>query len=264
MTLRTELRQFGDHPGPITSTTRQIYLKRLMRLKAVRDTNTSLMPHLQNTQKNHVELTKRIKSHLEFGNWLNHLDTYRSLEKHVFQEFASPDPLRRWREGTSKMSFTYLLLDPCITQDLPNRSARLTESEVWSIFLNSIFYIGKGKRSRPFNHLYDAYKTWLGKSTIRNKKIDYILNIWSSNHGVICLHIFQNIIPVEAYTREAAMIDAIGREHLGNCKNGEYYGVAATWSMQQKQKFGRYLLYKALQIFLQEGESQLFPYNLHV
>lgn len=265
VTLRTELRQFGDHPGPITSTTRQIYLKRLMRLKNVRDTNISLTPLLSpKTHVSHVKLSKRIKSHLEFGNWLNHLDTYRSLEKHVFQEFTSPDPSRRWREGTSKMSFTYLLLDPRITQDLPNRSTHLTESEVWSIFLNSIFYIGKGKRSRPFDHLYDAYKTWSGKSTIRNKKIDYIIDIWNSNYGVICLHIFQNIIPVEAYTREAAMIDAIGRERLLNCKSGEYYGVAATWSVQQKQNFGRYLLYKALQIFMQEGESQVSPYNLHV
>ncbi|KAM0729136.1 Ankyrin repeat and LEM domain-containing protein 1 [Formica fusca] len=231
-TLIRELRQLGDQPGPITDTTRQLYQRRLMRLRNVRDANIPSISNVRNISQNHAELSDRIKSYLEFGNWINHVNTYKSLEKHVFQEFVSPDPSRRWREGRSKTSFNYLLLDPRITQDLPNRSIHLAEAEVWSIFLNAIFYIGKGKRSRPFDHLYDAFKTWVGSSTITT------------------------------YTREAAMIDAIGMEHLGNCKNGEYYGVAATWSTQQKQKFGRYLLYKALQIFMQEGESQLFPQHL--
>ncbi|XP_011268572.1 uncharacterized protein PFB0145c [Camponotus floridanus] len=262
VTLRQELRQLGDQPGPITDTTRQLYQKRLMHLKNVKNTNIPSMLNLQNISQNHVKPSDQINSHLELGDWLNHIDTYKSLEKHVFQEFVSPDPSRRWREGKSKTSFTYLLLDPRITQDLPNRCVHLTQAEVWSIFLNAIFYIGKGKRSRPFDHLYDAFKTWVDNSTTTNKKIKCILDIWNSDHGVICLHVFQNIIPVEAYTREAAMIDAIGREHLGNCKSGEYYGIAATWSMQQKQKFGRYLLYKALQIFMQEGERQLLPQHL--
>ncbi|XP_011164810.1 uncharacterized protein LOC105199405 [Solenopsis invicta] len=268
--LRRELRQLGDQPGPITNTTRQLYQKRLLRLRNIKNVNSSLVKsHLQNTTitpRNQIsEASNKIKPHLEFGDWLNDLDTYKSLEKQIFQEFTSLDPSRRWREGTTKASFTYLLLDPRITKDLPSRSIRLTKSEVWSIFLNAIFYVGKGKRSRPFAHLYDAFKTWVdgtNRKTSTNRKINCILNVWNNDHGVICLHVFQNIIPVEAYTREAAMIDAIGKEHLANCKGGQYYGIAATWSLQQKQEFGRYLLYKALQIFLQEGESQLFPYNL--
>ncbi|EGI61437.1 PREDICTED: uncharacterized protein LOC105149907 isoform X1 [Acromyrmex echinatior] len=261
--LRQELRQFGDQPGPITNTTRQLYQKRLLRLRNIRDANSvSFIPNLQNSPRNQISKLDKIKPYLELGDWLNHLDTYRSMEKQVFQEFLSPDPSRRWREGTSKTSFTYLLLDPRITQDLPNRSVHLTESEVWSIFLNAIFYIGKGKRSRPLAHLYDAFKTWVGGGNSTNRKINCILNIWDNDCGVICLHVFQNIIPVEAYTREAAMIDAIGKEYLRNSIGGKYYGIAATWSMQQKQKFGRYLLYKALQIFMYEGESQIFPCHL--
>lgn len=256
--LKRELEQLGAQSGPITSTTRHVYLKRLMRLRNVENNNV-----LSSVSRNFSAVSSsRSKPHLQLGAWLNHLDTYKSLEKEAFQAFASPDPTRRWREGTSKTSFTYLLLDPRVTQDLPNRCAGLTESETWSIFLNAIFYIGKGKRSRPFAHLYDAFNTWVGKSTGTNKKISRILDIWNSDHGVICLHVFQNVIPVEAYTREAVMIEAIGKEQLGNCKAGEYYGIAATWSIQQKQKFGRYLLYKALQILMHEGESQLFPCNL--
>ncbi|KYN37759.1 Ankyrin repeat and LEM domain-containing protein 1 [Trachymyrmex septentrionalis] len=261
--LRQELRQLGDQPGPITNTTRQLYQKRLLRLRNIRNANSvSFTSNQQSSPRNQISKLDKIKPYLELGDWLNHLDTYRSMEKQVFQEFLSPDPSRRWREGTSKTSFTYLLLDPRITQDLPNRSVHLAESEVWSIFLNAIFYIGKGKRSRPLAHLYDAFKTWVGGGNSTNRKINCILNIWDSDCGVICLHIFQNIIPVEAYTREAAMIDAIGKECLRNSIGGKYYGIAATWSMQQKQKFGRYLLYKALQIFLHEGESQIFPCHL--
>ncbi|XP_025161831.1 uncharacterized protein LOC105192406 [Harpegnathos saltator] len=217
--LRRELAQLGDQPGPITNTTRHIYQKRLMYLRSIRDTNS--LPRLsapQNAPKNCAD-HRVIKPHLEFGDWINHLDTYRSLEKQVFQEFVSPNPSRRWREGMSQTSFNYLLLDPRISQDLQYRNVYLTESEVWSIFLDAIFYIGKGKRSRPFAHLYDAFKVWVSKASIStNKKINRILDIWNNDHGVICLHIFQNVIPVEAYTREAAMIDAIGTENLGNCK----------------------------------------------
>lgn len=263
-TLRRELTQLGDQPGPITSTTRYVYLKRLMYLKSIKDTSVASRSILRNNvPKNYTEQNTQIKPHLEFGIWVSHLDTYRSLEEHIFQEFVSPNPSRRWREGTSKTSFTYLLLDPRVTQNLPYRSIDLTESEVWSIFLNAIFYIGKGKRSRPFAHLYNAFNIWISRaSTKPSKKINHILDIWDNDYGVICLHVFQNIIPVEAYTREAAMIDALGIERLGNCKGGEYYGIAATWSLQQKQEFGRYLLYKALRILLHEGERQLFPQNL--
>lgn len=262
--LRTKLKQLGDEPGPITKTTKQVYLKRLMRLTKIRDTTVLSMYIPQNMQGNQVQAgpSNQIEARLQFGNWLNQLDIYRSLEIDVFQEFSSPDPSRRWRDGMAKASFTYLLLDPRMTQNLPNRAANLTEPEVWSIFLNAIFYIGKGKRTRPYKHLYDAFHVWTGTRNDSSRKVRRILDIWNNNCGVICLHVFQNIISEEAYTREAAMIDAIGIERLGNCISGKYYGIAATWSMQQKQKFGRYLLYKSLQIFMQEGENQVFPENL--
>ncbi|KAL6260913.1 hypothetical protein P5V15_008442 [Pogonomyrmex californicus] len=257
--LRRELKQLGDQPGPITDTTRPLYKKRLLRLRSIKGVNPT-SSNSQNLSRNYARLNNNIRSDLEFGQWINHLNTYESLEKQVFQEFAFPDPSRRWREGTSRTSFTYLLLDPRITQNLPNRS--LTEPEVWSTFYNAIFYIGKGKRSRPFAHLYDTFKIWRDGLSTTNEKIKCILDIWNSGHGVICLHVFQNIIPVEAYTREAAMIDAIGKEYLKNSRGGEYYGIVATWSIRQKRKFGRYLLYKALQIFMLEGERQLFPNDL--
>ena len=80
--------------------------------------------------------------------------------------------------------------------------------------------------------------------------------------GVVCLHIYQNVIPVEAYTREAAIIDALGLTNLKNAKCGDYYGVASTWTSHQKRMLGTFLLYRAMLIFLQEGERQLRPGNI--
>ena len=50
-------------------------------------------------------------------------------------------------------------------------------------------------------------------------KIQKILDIWNSGSGVVCLQIFQNSIAVEALTREAAMIDAIGEFGKTDSKN---------------------------------------------
>ena len=45
---------------------------------------------------------------------------------------------------------------------------------------------------------------------IKNAKVEQIRAIWKDGLGVVALHAFQNTIPVEAYTREACMILALG------------------------------------------------------
>lgn len=90
-------------------------------------------------------------------------------------------------------------------------------------------------------------------------KLDRINDIWRAGKGVICLPVFHNIMPVEAYTREAAIIDCLGVENLTNCKRGDYYGTSKSWTMRQRKQLGVLLLFKGLHIFLAEGESQLRP-----
>lgn len=196
----------------------------------------------------------------------------------------------KWREGNLKTSFIYFLIDPRISDNLPLNYRNMPKELVWQTFLGSIFYVGKGKRSRPYQHLYDAIKFFsrecddesialrlkqslridavfsrknekIGKST-NSKKIANIIDIWKSNKGVVCVHAFNNILPVEAYTREAAIIEAIGLENLTNLKKGEYYGVAKSFSMRQKRQLGIALISRALRIFLAEGESQLLPFDI--
>ena len=58
------------------------------------------------------------------------------------------------RNALLRSSFNYLLLDPRKTSNLPGSGQ--DESKKWKVFLNSIFYIGKGTRSRPYAHLYEV------------------------------------------------------------------------------------------------------------
>ena len=125
--------------------------------------------------------------------------------------FSASDSSISWREGLAKTSFTYLLLDPQITCNLPATARNLQLNQIWEKFLEAVFYIGKGKRSRPYSHLYQSVAIWKNKHSEQrfSKKVERILEIWHSGQGVICLYVFQNIIPVEAYTHEAAMISAM-------------------------------------------------------
>ncbi|XP_068987074.1 putative ankyrin repeat domain-containing protein 20A4 [Bombus flavifrons] len=291
--LRKELIHYGDNPGPITNTTRQLYLKRLTKLKCgacnpsffevnsgsvtntkrqlyskqltklkceSHNSSSSEVSHLPLHKSNYCEF--HMKPFLTFGDWINDIEEYKIIERNAFRDFSLVSPSRKWRDGMNKTCFNYLLLDPRITKDLAFRKRHLTESMVWTTFLSAIFYVGKGTRNRPYSHLKDAFATWVSKKKPENEKIQHILDIWNAGYGVVCLHIFQNSIPVEAFTREAAMIDALGIQKLKNCKSGDYYGIAATWNIEQKGSFGRYLLYQAMHILLCEGERQILPQNL--
>lgn len=204
-----------------------------------------------------------------------------------------------------KTSFIYLLIDPRISESLPEQYKNMEKSEVWSRFLASIFYVGKGKKSRPYSHLYDAIKLFsmennqiaerlenrknqiiekrviysnaankneavVGKlkastkatNNQESKKLQKIVDIWKSQMGVVCLHTFNNIMPVEAYTREAAIIEAMGIDTLTNLKKGDFYGISRNFSMRQKRQMGVSLLFRAMNVYLHEGESQLTPFDL--
>ncbi|CAH1965412.1 unnamed protein product [Acanthoscelides obtectus] len=255
--LRAELTSHGFAPGPITVTTKKVYLKKLYQLKRHAPV-VAINPVVQKKVFS-LELEKTLRD----PKWTLDLASFKSLEEVVTKDFAKPEPSRKWREGINKTSFTYLLLDPRISDNLPCRSDLLEPKDVWKIFLSSIFYVGKGKRSRPYSHLYEAVGLWRqGKLDSDSKKLKTILDIWRDDLGVVCLHIFQNTIPVEAYTREAAMISALKLENLTNMKAGEFYGTASTWTQKQKKLLGVLLLYKAKDIFLSEGERQLYPQDI--
>ncbi|XP_011206357.2 uncharacterized protein LOC105228280 [Bactrocera dorsalis] len=299
--LRAELAQFGDPPGPITKSTKRLYIKRLIKYKRnapdLQQINTNGKQNAPESAKLSVELQRTIRSAEHFAL----IPEYQKYECKSTEYFANLQNKHKMREGHLKQSFIYMLIDPRISCNLPGESLYIERHKAWVRFLDSVFYVGKGKTSRPYSHLYEAMKlhsrvhshqkitnsrtdivqSQRGKaSSIRkqtlcldvfkaniqkpldNKKLERILDIWRCGKGVVCLHVFHNILPSEAYTREAAIIDAFGIQHLTNHKRGDYYGPAQTWTMKEKKMFGISLLYKAMQIYLAEGESQLSPSDL--
>lgn len=226
-----------------------------------------------------IELEKALKP----DSWKDTLEQYNEadFETKMVQWFQSPESIKQSvREDCLKKSFVYLLIDPTISENLPGNAKNLEPLEAWKRFLQSIFYVGKGTSSRPYSHLYDAIKIYqrkikpksnepnatldspLSKKINETEKLKRINAIWQADKGVICLNVFHNIIGVEAYTREASIIEAIGLDNLTNLKRGEYHGLPKTWPMRDKKQLGTALLYKSFNIYLSEGESQLRPTDI--
>uniref|UniRef100_A0A8C4W2Z4 Ankyrin repeat and LEM domain containing 1 n=1 Tax=Gopherus evgoodei TaxID=1825980 RepID=A0A8C4W2Z4_9SAUR len=232
--LIRKLRNLGTNPGPIT------------RKRAASCTGTGHSPELASV-----------------------LETFqipdcKDDEMALSRQFDQPDKNRKWREGLLKSSFNYLLLDPRVTQNLPFRCHRLSQADCFRTFISAVFYVGKGKRSRPYSHLYQALTHYRGGKKQVCPKVQHILDIWAGGQGVISVHCFQNVIPVEAYTREACLVDAIGLKMLTNQKKGNYYGVVASWAMKRRRCLGIHMLHRAMQIFLAEGERQLRPADIQI
>ncbi|XP_037326160.2 ankyrin repeat and LEM domain-containing protein 1 [Pungitius pungitius] len=258
--LRSRLLALGESPGPIGSRTRPVYMRRLRRLlqessaQSPRPQRPSDQPHTDLGYS--PELCRALRTF--------ELPDCQADEQALCQQFDQPDQNRKWREGLIKSSFNYLLLDPRVTKNLPFRSQTMTLQECFQTFTNAIFYVGKGKRSRPYSHLYEALEYFKGDKTSKKlcPKVQHILQVWKAEQGVVSLHCFQNVIPVEAYTREACMVEAIGLKMLTNQKRGDFYGVVSTWQVKKKRDLGVHLLYRAMQIFLAEGERQLRPADI--
>uniref|UniRef100_A0A158R5G0 LEM domain-containing protein n=1 Tax=Syphacia muris TaxID=451379 RepID=A0A158R5G0_9BILA len=249
--LRQELVSRGVNVGPLLPSTRRVYERKLARLMSNIPTSSSLP-------------TKRYSTALEEA--IAGDDFYevgRKLDNELIHEFLIMSR-RMCRENKKSTSFCYLLLDPLVIGDSATCNLE--------VFLKAVFYVGKGKRSRPFEHLVQAirYKQQhqdgvLSKASVQeSNKLDMINAIWSRGHGVVSLSVFQNTIPIEAFTREAAMIDAIGLENLTNCRRGDYYGASKGWTYRQKTIFGTFLLIKAMNILHIEGCRQLFEYDVAV
>ncbi|XP_038184029.1 ankyrin repeat and LEM domain-containing protein 1 [Arvicola amphibius] len=238
--LLQALRALGHSPGPVTPFTRGHYLRRLQ--------------EAQGSPGHSPELAEVLRT--------GRVPDCQADEAALAQHFQQPDPTKRWRGGVTKSSFTYLLLDPRQTQGLPARASSLTLAECLQCFVGAIFYVGKGTRARPDAHLWEAlgYRERPGKKAC--PKVHRILDIWASGRGVLSLHCFQHTAAVEAYTREACLLDALGIQTLTNQKQGHYYGEVAHWPPTKRRRLGVYLLHRALLVFLAEGERELRPQDI--
>ena len=100
------------------------------------------------------------EKYLKNEKFLEEIPKFVKLEEEMALSFEGDNSRKKWREGRSKTSFNYLLLDSRISSNLPKRAANLSTSDIWDCFLSSVFYVGKGKRTRPYAHLYQAVDAW--------------------------------------------------------------------------------------------------------
>ncbi|KAK0416364.1 hypothetical protein QR680_012441 [Steinernema hermaphroditum] len=217
--LRMRLETLKQRVGPITTETRLLYKRRLALL--MKDASTASTAHYCGPLQRLLE-----------GKPPN---VGRALDKAVRAAFRSDIASPNHRQGNSAAFFCYLLIDP----KLVPAPAECSLQE----FLRAIFYVGKGKKSRPVQHLVDAARS-------RSSKIP--------SRGVVSLQVFQNVISVESHCREAAMLDAIGIRNLTNLKRGEYYDICVHWTSRQREEFGAFLIHSAWQIFRIEGSREIF------
>ncbi|KAI1717805.1 ankyrin repeat and LEM domain-containing protein 1 [Ditylenchus destructor] len=156
--------------------------------------------------------------------------------------------------GKNQVSFfCYLLIDPSVIPDPSTCNLRS--------FIAAIFYVGKGKRSRPLQHLKDANKcrSLVGKKNFEpTAKLKRILKLWDRGDGVISLHLWHNIHSAESFIREGAMIEAIGIENLTNIQRGNLKSLPTVWPHRKIEEFGAMLLRKAHVIFRNERCRPVF------
>lgn len=267
--LRFELKRLGRNPGPITGTTKRLYAK--------------LLVHLIKEDKQLVYSPKtKEKSQLNgYSVELNSILTGKFSTKQAIdleREFIRISGTRDYHGP--KQFFNYILIDPRISNNLPDQVLEASDSDtsgnlkssqnqdpknvmgkmnrkfnptLFTKFIESIFYIGKGQKKRDLMHLYDALAD---RGSITQKKIDRIRSIWDDGFGVVSLHIFHNITSKEALTREAIMIETIGLRSLTNLLKGTIQ-FRLGWNEHKRRLLGTLLLHRAYTQFLNEGERQL-------
>ncbi|KAJ1519136.1 hypothetical protein ONE63_011256 [Megalurothrips usitatus] len=177
--LRKELVSLGENVGPITTTTKKVYLRRLYRLKKKN--------RFSCTAQDAPTYTPELHRVLKGDEWETDALTYAKYEKLMCAPFENPDPNRRWREGLAKSSFNYLLLDPRLSNNLP-ANVTVYDLSTWRQFLSAVFYIGKGKRSRPYAHLYQAVHSWSKGERSNNSNAKVIItSLYLLHSNFVCV-----------------------------------------------------------------------------
>ena len=174
--------------------------------------------------------------------------TKERLENLIENDFAQPDPNRR--EGNSKLSYNYMLLD----------SRKIDKAKTVDDFADSIIYVGKGKNNRAYEHTKEAKKILETGCKTSSPKINKIVDVWKDEGAVMILKTAKYITAEEAFTREAFMIDAL-RDHrkgITNKKGGEYYGEASTMTAKEKRDLGIALLVDAKKTLDNRGAIAVF------
>ena len=281
--LRFELRRLGRHAGPITQTTKRLYCK--------------LLAHLIKEDKELV-YSPRTTTRCDLNGYSVELNSILTGKFPIKQALDLEKEFLRISNNIDyhgpKQFFNYILIDPRISRNLPEQALEANDSDtsyaqlsspeggdyhqtpkpkqvmrrvnrgfnvkLFTQFIESIFYIGKGQKKRDLDHLFDALAD---RESITKSKIERIRSIWSDGYGVVSLHLFHNITSKEALTREALMIETVGLSNLTNLLNGTVQFTLG-WNEHKRKLLGALLLHRAYNQLLNEGERQLKRQDLKI
>ena len=151
----------------------------------------------------------------------------------------------RSRNGVTKRRFyNYILLDGdkvkkiiSSEKEANEKGIKITDMEKITAVCDAILYLGKGQSDRAIQHLYEALDKGL-----KSEKVEEIRRIWNSGEGVIVYHFHQNSTSFEASTREAILIDFVGKSNLTNIRNGTMYGNIRKWNGNKLYNMGLYFI----------------------
>lgn len=284
--LRLELRRLGRVPGPITDTTKKLYAKLLTRLinedkelvYSPRTKTNSQLNGYSNELNSLITGKFSIKQALDLEKELIRISGTRDYHgpKQFFNyilidpRISKNLPDQAMECSDSDTSSVRLTSPICQNDKLDVKKQngnhdkitkhvslgklnRRFNPQLFTKFIESIFYIGKGQKKRDLMHLYDALAD---RNSITHKKIDRIRSIWNDGYGVVSLHLFHNITNKEALTREAVIIETIGLSNLTNLVKGTIQ-FKLGWNEHKRKQVGVLLLHRAYTQFLNEGERQL-------
>ena len=134
----------------------------------------------------------RIFSIEVFIHWYNeNPNHYKQKLDIIFSDFSIPK--KNHVGENDRLSYAYLLLD----------SRKFSDScgIDWTDFIESVFYIGKGKNKRAFNHTQEAEKNWQSGDHSAKAKIRRIHDIWSTKKPVMILTIFENVVNEDEFIK---------------------------------------------------------------
>ena len=112
----------------------------------------------------------------------------------------------------STIYYTYIYLNP-------NKPGKYTYDNKITFFYEP-FYVGKGKDSRWYAHLYEAIrlrtasKKWINKNNTNPHKLNTIIGILNDNKSPIIIKLQSNLTNDQAHLAEIILIDCIGRRNL--------------------------------------------------
>lgn len=129
------------------------------------------------------------------------------LVKFKCSRWSTPFTFAMWKIG---FLFFPSLLFSRVTNNLPSRSHTMTPQECFQTFIRAIFYVGKGKRSRPYSHLYEALEYHKGEKTSKVKSHTLLLCVNFSLLAFCKMHLFFCRFP-EVVPQSATHPSGLGR-----------------------------------------------------